>query len=101
MNQFYQSVRGSDVAYVTTDTRNPRTMLWSTSPTNKQARGASLKKDIATMPKPQKKSKVFRGYSNQNELPADQLYSSKQHTDARKGRYLADLQKKLLDNSST
>ena len=41
VNGFYQSCRGSDVAYVTTHTKNPKTMLWSTSPTNRQGRGAA------------------------------------------------------------
>ena len=45
------------------------------------------------MPKTVKKSKVFRGYSNQNEAPPDQIFNSKAHTDAKKGRYMADLQR--------
>lgn len=65
VNQFYQNCRGSDVAYVTTQQKNPGTMLWSTSPTNRMSRGESIKKDIANLPKVSKKSKVFRGYSNQ------------------------------------
>jgi len=47
VNGFYQNCRGSDVAYVTTQTKNVNTMLWSTSPTRIKERGKSLEKDIA------------------------------------------------------
>ena len=63
VNDFYQKVRGSDVAFVTTHVKNPRTMLWSTSPTNRKIRGEASKKDIAKMPIVKKKSKIFRGYN--------------------------------------
>ena len=94
VNKFYQDVRESDVAYVSTDTKNVRNKLWSTSPTNRENRGVSLKKDIATMPKAEKKLKVFSGYGDpRGNAPPEQIFNSKPHTDARKGRYLADLQK--------
>lgn len=65
-------------------------MLWSTSPTKQVTRGESMKKDIAKMPVVRRKSKIFRGYNKSME-PAEVQFSSKAHTDAKKGRYLADL----------
>jgi len=49
-----------------------------------------MKKDIAKMPVVRRKSKIFRGYNKSME-PAEVQFSSKAHTDAKKGRYLADL----------
>ena len=46
-NGFFQTMRGGDVAYITTQTKNPMTMLWSTAPTKRKDRGASLHKDMA------------------------------------------------------
>ena len=46
-NGFFQTMRGGDVAYITTQTKNPTTMLWSTAPTKRAIRGASLHKDVA------------------------------------------------------
>ena len=67
-------------------------MLWSTSPTNRDTRGASTKKDIAKMPAVKKKKNVFRGY-NKTIIPPDQTFSSKMHLDPKKGRFIADLQR--------
>ena len=90
VNNFYQNVRGSDVSYVTTHTKNPNTMLWSTSPTGRRERGKESLKDIAKMPVQKKKKNVFRGY-NKTIIPPDTTFSSKPHVDARKGRFIADL----------
>ena len=90
MNSFYQNVRGSDVAYVTTDSKNPRVMLWSTSPTNRNKRGEAAKKDVAKMPPTRRKSKIFRGYNKTIE-PSETIYQSKVFTEAKQGRYMADL----------
>ena len=92
VNSFYQNCRGSDVAYVTTHVKNPRTMLWSTSPTGRNGRGEASKKDIAKMPIVRKRSKIFRGYSK-SVLPAETTYQAKAHTDKKQGRYLLDLQR--------
>ena len=54
-------------------------------------RGTSTKKDITNMPKVSKKSKVYRGFNDDKSAPADQIFNSKPHTDAKRGRYLADL----------
>lgn len=35
---FYQNIRDSEVAYTTTQTKNPFTMLWATSPSPKRER---------------------------------------------------------------
>ena len=93
VNFFYQNVRGSDVAFVTTHTKNPKTMLWSTSPTGRRDRGQATKKDIANLPVPKKKSNVFRGY-NKTIVPPDTTFSSKVHLDAKKGRFIADLRQR-------
>ena len=92
VNSFYQNCRGSDVAYVTTHVKNPRTMLWSTSPTNRMGRGEASKKDIAKMPVVRKKSKIFRGYSKPV-APAHLTFSAKAHTDKKQVRHLMDLQR--------
>lgn len=49
-----------------------------------------MKKDIATMPIVRRKSKIFKGYNKSME-PSEHQFNSKAHTDAKKGRYLADL----------
>ena len=90
VNDFYQQCRGSDVAYVTTHTKNPKTMLWSTSPSNRLKRGASLKKDIAKQPVKRKRSKIFTGYSKTIEA-AGQTFQSKAQNEPKKGRYIPDL----------
>ena len=41
-NGFFQTMRGGDMAYITTQTKNPTTMLWSTAPAKRAVRGASL-----------------------------------------------------------
>lgn len=76
VNSFYQNCRQSDVAYVTTHRKNPSTMLWSTSPTNRSGRGEALKKDIATMPTKRRPSRLFKGYTKTIE-PSDTIYNSK------------------------
>ena len=75
-----------------THEKNPRTMLWSTSPTNRQSRGFATKKDISNQPKPEKKSIVFRP-EERPDAPPDQIFTAKNHTDAKKGRYMPDLQR--------
>ena len=90
VNDFYQNVRGSDVAYVTTHTKNPKTMLFATSPTRKTNRGKSDAKDIAKMPTVRRKSKIFRAYNKTIE-PSDQIFDSKMFTESKKGRYMGDL----------
>jgi len=65
-------------------------MLWSTSPKNRLRRGESIKKDIARMPVARKKSRIFKGYSKEMEPPAS-YFAAKQHTESKKGRYVADL----------
>ena len=86
------------MAFVTTHVKNPRTMLWSTSPSNRKVRGEASKKDIARLPVVKKKSKIFRGYNKTIE-PSERLYNAKQHTEAKKGRYVpqfAQLREKSL-----
>ena len=68
------------MAYVTTHTKNPKTMLFATSPTNKMKRGLSDSKDIAKMPVLRKKSKVFRAYNKTIE-PSSIIFDSKQFTE--------------------
>lgn len=98
VNGFYQNMRGSDVAYVTTDTKNPNTMLWSTSPTNRMKRGESIKKDVAHAPVVRKRSKIFRGY-NKTIDPPSTYFASKHHTEAKQGRYIAHLRGVSSDKS--
>ena len=81
------------MAFVTTHTKNPSTMLWSTSPTGRKNRGIATKKDIAHMPVQKKKSKIFRGY-NKTIVPPEQTFSSKMHMDAKKGRFIANLRQR-------
>lgn len=75
---------------MTTQTKNEKTMLWSTSPTGRKNRGESMKKDIAKIPIVRRKSKIFRGY-NKTIVPPDQTYSSKVHLEPRNGRFVAEL----------
>ena len=93
VNSFYQNVRGSDVAFVTTHTKNPNTMLWSTSPTGRKDRGQASIKDIAKLPVQKKKKNVFRGY-NKTIVPPDTTFSSKPHLDIKKGRFIHDLRQR-------
>lgn len=94
------------MAFVTTDTKNPNVMLWSTSPTNRLKRGASLKKDIALAPMIRRKSKVFRGYTKTIE-PPKRFFQAKSPISPKKGRYVAELRSTLenrshmLQNNST
>lgn len=81
------------MAFVTTHTKNPSTMLWSTSPTGRKNRGIASKKDIANMPVQKKKNKIFRGY-NKTIMPPEQTFSSKMHIDAKKGRFIANLKQR-------
>ena len=74
--------------------KNPRTMLWSTSPTNRFKRGESLKKDVALAPVIRRKSKIFKGYTRTIEPPST-YFTSKSHTEAKKGRYVVDLRRQL------
>ena len=62
VNGFYRNMRGGDMSYIVTQTKNPQVMLWSTSPTRRLFRGESKKKDIAMQEKSTKKSKIFTGY---------------------------------------
>lgn len=80
VNGFYQDVRGSDVAYVTTQTRNEATMLFATSPTNRVRRGKSNALDIAKQPPKRRKSRIFRGYNKTIE-PCENTFSSKSPRD--------------------
>ena len=78
------------MAYVTTHRKNPNTMLWSTSPTNRSGRGEAAKKDIAKMPTQRRPSRIFKGYSKTIE-PSDTIYNSKPALDVKKGHYIPDL----------
>ncbi len=67
---------------MTTHTKNPKTMLFATSPTNKAKRGVSESKDIAKMPTLRKKSKVFRAYNKTIE-PSTIIFDSKNFTETK------------------
>ena len=100
VNDFYQKCRGSDVAYITTQTKNTGTMLWSTSPTRLLNRGETLKKDITMQPKAQKKSKIFSGYDFAKQEDQSVLFSSKVASPRGKNeKFVPVLQRILLDRS--
>ena len=90
VNGFYQNVRDSDVAYVTTQTRNEATMLFATSPTGRSRRGKSNQLDIAKQPPKRRKSKIFRGYNKTIE-PAESTFNSKSPKNRKQGLFLDKL----------
>lgn len=78
VNAFFQTCRDSDVAFIPFQTKNPRTMIYSTSPTRRIHRGASLKKDITRQQKSPKRSKVFQGYVAQKDRnPSNVFFNAK------------------------
>jgi hypothetical protein len=88
------------VAYITTQTKNSGTMLWSTSPTRLLNRGETLKKDITMQPKAQKKSKIFSGYDFAKQEDQSVLFSSKATSPrGNKEKFVPVLQQILMDRS--
>lgn len=83
-------MRGGDMAYITTQTKNPTTMLWSTAPTKRAVRGASLQKDVARQSKSPKKSKIFTRYI-EDPQESTSIFQSKIFSPSNEGRYVAEL----------
>jgi len=97
MNGFYQSIRESDVAFITTQTKNEHVMLWSTSPTQSKSRGSSLKKDVTRQPPRRRTSKIFRSYLNDSvESGKSLIFNSKDVSPKRQvGEFIPKLAMRL------
>lgn len=87
VHEYHQSMRGGDVFFVATTTKNKQNQLFSTEISPRHLRGKSSANDVTKTQSLKRKSRIFKANLRDNMNPSKVVFNSKDFSPARQGAY--------------